>query len=189
MKFFSVPSQRKQPSVVTKDGRAQPTRVIATHSWYYPWSRSVSATLGLTSVILLLSATACQAAKTEGTFTPATSTFAPCPDSPNCVSSQADPNDEIHYVAALPYTGSAMDAKEKLLAIINGQPRTTIVTAQETYLHVEYRSLIFRFVDDVEFYIDEAAKLVHFRSASRLGYSDMGVNRKRMESIREQFAQ
>ena len=92
-------------------------------------------------------------------------------------------------MAALPYTGSVMDAKEKLVAIIKGQPRATIVTEQDTYLHIEYRSLIFRFVDDVEFYIDEAAHLIQFRSASRLGHSDMGVNRKRMEGIREQFVQ
>ncbi len=118
-----------------------------------------------------------------------TSPFAPCPDSPNCVSSQADPSDEIHYMAALPYSGSVVAAKEKLLAIVKSQPRTTIVTEEDTYLHVEYRSLIFRFVDDVEFSIEQETHLIHFRSASRLGHSDLGVNRKRMAKIRAQFVQ
>jgi len=150
--------------------------------------RRFGTTIGLASALLLLSLSACQASE-ERTPLPATATFAPCPDSPNCISSQADPSDDGHYMAPWSYTGSPAEAKEKLLAIINEQPRTTMVTDQEAYLHVEFRSLVFRFVDDVEFAIDERANLIHFRSASRLGYSDMGVNRKRLERIREQFMQ
>jgi len=55
------------------------------------------------------------------------------------------------------------------------------------YLRVEFRSFLFRFCDDVEFYYDRRSGLVHFRSASRVGHSDLGVNRRRMEQIREQF--
>jgi uncharacterized protein (DUF1499 family) len=65
--------------------------------------------------------------------------------------------------------------------------RANIVTEQEHYIHAEFTSAIFRFVDDAEFYIDDAQKVIHVRSAARLGYSDFGVNRKRMETIRQLF--
>jgi uncharacterized protein (DUF1499 family) len=58
---------------------------------------------------------------------------------------------------------------------------------QGNYLHVEMRSLMFRFVDDVEFSLAASAGLIHVRSASRVGYSDFGVNRKRVERIRAAF--
>lgn len=66
-------------------------------------------------------------------------------------------------------------------------PRTRIVKEEPAYLRAECRSRIFRFVDDVEFEFDDAAKRIHFRSAARLGYRDFGVNRKRMEAIRREF--
>lgn len=75
----------------------------------------------------------------------------------------------------------------KLTAAIQSMPRRKIVIATENYLHVEFSSAIFRFVDDVEFFLDDATQTIHFRSASRLGYSDLGVNRKRMEEIRRRF--
>jgi len=139
------------------------------------------ATLGLGTVLWVLSLTSCRAAESKAHTLP----FAPCPDSPNCVSTVADPDDNVHYMAPLTYQGAVTDVHAKLLAIIEKLPRTTVIEQRTNYLHVEFRSLIFRFVDDVEFYIDENAGLVHFRSASRLGYSDLGVNRKRMEKIGE----
>ncbi|MEZ4679220.1 MAG: DUF1499 domain-containing protein [Caldilineaceae bacterium] len=145
-------------------------------------------TIGVASFLLLVGTTACRAASPQSTFDAITGQFKPCPDSPNCVSTQADPNDSEHYSAPFSYTGSTAEAQQKLLAVIEQLPRTTLVTVEATYLHVEFRSLIFRFVDDVEFYLDDATKTIHFRSASRLGYSDLGVNRKRMEEIRTRFA-
>jgi uncharacterized protein (DUF1499 family) len=65
--------------------------------------------------------------------------------------------------------------------------RMKIVEEKDDYLHAEARSLIFRFVDDVEFYLPAPEKVIHVRSASRVGYSDMGVNRKRVEEIRRRF--
>jgi uncharacterized protein (DUF1499 family) len=73
----------------------------------------------------------------------------------------------------------------RLAAILRELPRITIVAADGVYLRAESRSAIFRFVDDVEFLADEAAKVIHVRSASRLGSSDLGVNRRRVESIRK----
>lgn len=109
----------------------------------------------------------------------------PCPDSPNCVSSQS-PGDR-HRMEAIPYAATAKEAKGRLRDIIKGMDGSTIVSEKDDYIHAEYRSAIFRFVDDVEFYLDEKRKLIHFRSASRVGSYDFGVNRKRMEAIRQKF--
>ncbi len=156
------------------------------------WQR-VGLTLSATSLVLLVSATACQAMTEQRSFDAATGRFAPCPDSPNCVSTQAPADDAEHAMAPLPYTGTAAAAKEQLLEIIEEMPRTTIVANETTaggeYLHVEFRSFFFRFVDDVEFFINEGTQTIEFRSASRLGYSDLGVNRKRMEAIGARFQQ
>ncbi len=65
--------------------------------------------------------------------------------------------------------------------------RARIITAQKGYIHAEFTSFLFRFVDDVEFVLDEGSKTIHVRSASRVGYSDLGVNRKRVEAIRSRF--
>jgi uncharacterized protein (DUF1499 family) len=108
-----------------------------------------------------------------------------CPNSPNCVSTRA--KDAEHAIAPLRYGTSREEAVQKLTAVIRSLPRTKIVTSSTEYLHVEFTSKIFRFVDDVEFLFDDRIKVIHFRSASRVGYSDLGVNRKRMEDIRRRF--
>lgn len=113
--------------------------------------------------------------------------FAPCPDSPNCVSTQAPATDQQHAIAPIAYTGTVAEAQQRLLAMINAMPDTKLITVEPDYIYVEFRSRLLRFVDDVEFYLDDTAHLIHFRSSSRLGYGDMGVNRKRMEAIRERF--
>ena len=104
------------------------------------------------------------------------------------VASQAPADDAQHYMAPLTYTGTAEEAREKLLAVIGAMPRTKVVADEGNYIHATFTSLIFRFVDDVEFVIDDSAKQIHFRSAARVGYGDMGVNRKRMEEITSRFA-
>jgi uncharacterized protein (DUF1499 family) len=108
--------------------------------------------------------------------------LAPCPSSPNCVSTQAQ--DEQHAIAPLRYQRSKAEAKEALRTIVLSLPRTRLAEEDDTYLHVEFTSLLLRFVDDVEFLFDEETKTIHFRSASRIGHSDFGVNRRRMEEIR-----
>jgi len=111
--------------------------------------------------------------------------LAPCPDSPNCVSSHSV--DTEHYIEPFAYSGTIAEAKERLRALFKNQPRTRIVKDTDTYLHIEISSLVFRFVDDVEFLINDEQKLIHLRSASRTGHWDLGVNRKRMEALRIQF--
>ncbi len=105
--------------------------------------------------------------------------LAACPDSPNCVSSQAPASDAEHFIGALPLVDI-----ERLRAAIETMERVQIVEATQTYLYAEFTSRWLGFVDDVEFYADSAAGVVHVRSASRLGRSDLGVNRERVEAIR-----
>lgn len=109
----------------------------------------------------------------------------PCPESPNCVSTQAA--DELHGIAPIAYDGETAVAQQKILAILQADPSLTLISQTPTYLHAEARSSLWRFIDDVEFFFDEAEGLIHFRSASRLGYGDAGVNRQRMEAIRNAF--
>ncbi|HKQ35593.1 MAG TPA: DUF1499 domain-containing protein [Nitrospiraceae bacterium] len=109
-------------------------------------------------------------------------TLAPCPSSPNCVSTQAQ--DQGHAIAPFRYRKSRAEAKEALKEVIRSLSRTTLVEEDESYLHYEFTSLLLRFVDDVELLFDDEAKTIHFRSASRTGYGDLGVNRKRMEQVR-----
>jgi uncharacterized protein (DUF1499 family) len=142
--------------------------------------------LGLGLLILIgLSGCASSSSPAQSTFDPEIGQFAPCPDSPNCVSTAA--SDEEHAIEPYSFSGSATDAKARMVSIVNDMPRSKIVGETENTLHVEFRSRVFRFVDDVEFFFDEADSLIQFRSASRTGYSDMGVNRKRMEEIRTNF--
>ena len=110
-----------------------------------------------------------------------------CPSSPNCVSTQA--RDEGHAIAPFRYCKSRAEAKEALKDVIRFLPRAKLVEEDETYLHYEVTSLLFRFVDDVEFLFDDDTKTIHFRSASRTGYGDLGVNRTRMEQVRALMTQ
>lgn len=112
--------------------------------------------------------------------------LAPCPDSPNCVSTQS--TSDTHRIDPIPFTASPEQAQQRLLEIIRSLERATIVTDTPGYVHVEFRSRFFRFVDDAEFFVDQDAGVIHARSAARLGYSDMGVNRERIQMIAERFA-
>ncbi|WP_246032175.1 DUF1499 domain-containing protein [Leptospira fluminis] len=114
--------------------------------------------------------------------------LAPCPSSPNCVSSQVANSDETHFISSYEYKNKPEDAKKKLVAAIQSLPRTLIITEKPDYVYAEFTSFTMRFVDDVEFYFAPDQKTIHIRSASRLGHSDLGVNRKRMEKIRELFS-
>lgn len=106
----------------------------------------------------------------------------PCPNTPNCVISQS--SDTEHSIEPLTYNSTTAEAMADLKSAIQAMKKTKIITENKNYLYAEFTSAIMGFVDDVEFYLDEGAKLIHVRSASRLGQSDLGVNRKRIETIR-----
>ena len=109
--------------------------------------------------------------------------LAPCPISPNCVSSQAV--DGLHQIAPLIFSNDPDAAFARLRLVISGRNDATIVEDSPGYLRVELRTLLF--VDDGEFLLDRTNKVIHVRSASRLGFSDLGKNRSRLEEIRGQF--
>ena len=111
--------------------------------------------------------------------------LAPCPSSPNCVCTYAE--DAGHAIEPMRFTCSADRAWEAIREIVQESQGAIIISSSDRYLHAEFRSRVFRFVDDVEFFVDAENRLIHFRSASRVGYGDFGANRKRMEKLRGEF--
>ena len=114
--------------------------------------------------------------------------FVACPQSPNCVSSQI--TDKKHFIQPIYFTGTRQETQSQLLQILQTLQRTNIIDIQDNYIRVEFASKIFRFIDDVEFYFPATKTdktIIYFRSASRLGYSDLGANKKRIEQIRQTF--
>ena len=110
--------------------------------------------------------------------------FTPCPEKPNCVISKG--GDEDHHVDPLKYTGQKETAFKKLKAVVQSMERTRIIKETNDYMRVEFKTALMGFVDDVEFYFPDEP-VIHLKSASRMGYWDMGLNRKRVEKIREKF--
>jgi len=114
----------------------------------------------------------------------------PCPKTPNCVNSQAV--GEKCYIQPIEYTGAQQKARFHLLQVLESEDQAKILTTQENYVRAEFKSAFFGFVDDVEFYFSESQtseKVIHVRSASRIGYSDFGTNRKRIERIKSKLKQ
>ncbi len=111
--------------------------------------------------------------------------LSPCPPAPNCVSSLSE--DRKHSIEPLRYIGSRDEARQRLIGILDKLKRVRVTLAETDYIHAEFRSLIFQFVDDVEFLFPDEGNIIHLKSASRIGYSDLGANRKRVERIRLAF--
>jgi uncharacterized protein (DUF1499 family) len=105
----------------------------------------------------------------------------PCPDSPNCISSTAAQSSQ--RMDPLPFSQPSSAVMAQIKKAVLEEPRTQMVSEGPLYAHFTFKSAIMGFIDDVEFELDERTKLVHFRSASRIGYSDLGANRKRMENL------
>lgn len=111
--------------------------------------------------------------------------LAPLPASPNAVSSQTA--ETSRKVAPLPYLQNRAASRQRLLQVIQADLRTQILTEEPDYIHVVYTVPVIPFKDDVEFLLDDLEQAIHLRSASRVGWSDLGVNRKRVEAIRQQY--
>ncbi len=105
----------------------------------------------------------------------------PCPNAPNCVSTEA--TRESQRIPVVAFTDSTVSAQRRARAALLVEPRSTVTVEREGYIKGECRSLLFRFVDDVEIVVDAAVHVFRFRSASRVGRSDLGVNRKRVERL------
>jgi uncharacterized protein (DUF1499 family) len=110
-----------------------------------------------------------------------------CPSSPNCISSQADPADAEHYAAPLKFDGDALAAWERAKQAALTLEGAKLFEARDDYAAFEITTRVLRFVDDLELALDREANAIHVRSASRLGHSDLGVNRKRVEALRAAF--
>lgn len=106
----------------------------------------------------------------------------PCPDKPNCVNSQTD-----KARPSIAYTGSREAARQRLETLIAKLPRTRLISAEANYLHYTFRTFPVPFIDDVEFLFNDTEKVIHYRSASRVGHSDLGVNARRMDKIVKAF--
>lgn len=108
--------------------------------------------------------------------------LAPCPSTPNCVSSDA--TDSAHAIAAFQLAAPPPDAWRALRAALESLPRIQIITVTDDYIHAECSSAVFGFVDDLELHLRPSQDSLAVRSAARLGHSDFAVNRKRVESLR-----
>ena len=115
--------------------------------------------------------------------------LAACRSSPNCVSSQADLATDLgHYIDPIRFRGPAQVAWKALVETVRHSERVHIVREEDGYLHATFTSRLMGFVDDTEFQLDRNDGVIHVRSAARLGHSDLGVNRKRVEAIRAKLA-
>jgi uncharacterized protein (DUF1499 family) len=112
----------------------------------------------------------------------------PCPEKPNCVNSLA--TDKSQYVEPILYTGTPVQIENAILKVLSELPNAKATVIEESYIRAEFTSKVFSFIDDVEFYFPDTKSTpinIQVRSASRVGYSDFGANRKRIEQIRSQF--
>lgn len=111
--------------------------------------------------------------------------LAEAPATPNCVSTQA--TERSHWIAPLTFRASPANAMQTLREVVSGMAGSTVIEQNGHYLYAEFCSSVFRFTDDVEFLMETESNRIHFRSASRVGHSDLGANRDRMENIRALF--
>lgn len=113
-------------------------------------------------------------------------TLAPCPSTPNCVHSGAEPGSRA---AIEPFAlGDDADAAWRAFgAAVEALPRTTVVDRGDHWLHAESRSALFGFVDDLQAVRDDAAGRIDVRCAARVGTSDLGANRRRVEALRAAY--
>jgi len=113
--------------------------------------------------------------------------FLDCPDTPNCVSSLAK---NLKYrVEPFKLKNDPKTSWDIVKKTVELLPRTKVVSADNNDIHAECKSLIFRFVDDLTLHLTPSNGIIHIRSASRIGYSDLGVNRRRIENLRKKLQQ
>jgi uncharacterized protein (DUF1499 family) len=107
--------------------------------------------------------------------------LSPCPDKPNCVNSFS--NTKEHRIQ--PFSPASNQLWKNLIQVLNEQKNSKIIISEPLYIHATFTSKLMGFVDDVEFL--QSNNTTHIRSASRLGYSDLGANRDRIERLRSQL--
>jgi uncharacterized protein (DUF1499 family) len=111
-----------------------------------------------------------------------------CSETPNCVCSFSLETDGQHYIHPLPYTESLEECMSKLKSVLSKMSGMKTIKEEPNYLYLESTTTVFRYVDDLEIYLDDEQKTIHFRSASRIGQSDFGKNRSRVEAIKAKLS-
>lgn len=149
-------------------------------------SRKIKQTLPLSTVFIIILLTGCSGSPPKGLGI-TDGKFPPCPDKPNCVVSHE--YDQEHFIDPISYTRSFSEAYPELIKSIEEMPGSKIIIKEKRYIRAEFTSRLMRYIDDVEFYFSPGEKIIQVRSASRLGHSDMGVNRERIETLRSIFGQ
>lgn len=144
---------------------------------------STARLLGAASVLALLAG--CASAPSHFTQPQSPERFTACSSAPHCVSSQAEPG-SFHYVAPLKYAGSAAQAHQALLETLRQSDSAKVVDDSGRFIHATFTSTL-GFVDDVTFIIEPKRKVIHVKSSSRLGFSDLGVNARRVARLRQRF--
>jgi uncharacterized protein (DUF1499 family) len=145
-----------------------------------------AAAAGLLALLLAAAGLAiggCESARMETDMGLVDGRLRPCPKTPNCVCSE----DPAAAVAPLAFEGDPARAFADLVAFLLREPRVELARVEPTYVHAVFRTRLFRFRDDVELRLDPAASVIHVRSASRVGRSDLGANRRRVESLRARW--
>jgi uncharacterized protein (DUF1499 family) len=145
-------------------------------------TKILQTSLGLAVIFFI--ATQCTGTRPEDIGIRENKQLKACPPSPNCVTSFCDPEDTVHFIEPFTFSGKADEAMNSLRKVILNQERSAIIVEKPNYIHAEFTSKLMRYVDDVEFLLDDKNKKIHIRSASRLGSKDFGVNRERIEKIR-----
>jgi uncharacterized protein (DUF1499 family) len=147
----------------------------------------VIAVLALATIAVLVAGRAGLLAGTRPALGIGDGQLMPCPPTPNCVASWANPTDTAHHVAPIAFRTDPAKAWAALADAVRGTEGATVIEERSGYLRAEFASRVLGFVDDVEFQLD-GGKRIHVRSASRLGQGDFGVNRARIEAIRARLA-
>jgi len=135
-------------------------------------------------ILLTLLACSCASQGRQPAGITTAGTLAPCPGSPNCVSSEAEPGPA--YIEPFPFASAPEAAWASLKRAVQGAGGS-IEREGGDYMWAIYKTRLFRFADDMEFRMESTQGVIHVRSASRVGYSDFGVNRKRVEDLRQRF--
>ena len=129
--------------------------------------------------MMILMITGCSAVHSEDA---GLASLSICPESPNCVSTEA--HDNLHKTDVFRLKGDFSNNWPEIQHIVAALPRSTVVKADETYLHATFKSRVFRFVDDLELFLNPLTGIISIRAAARRGYWDFGVNRRRVEQLR-----
>lgn len=157
--------------------------MLIAHTWLNLIVAAVAGLLGLPVVILAILSLSSRRPANLGAID---GFLSDCTSKHSCVCSQATRANQ--RIAPIDFAGSPEEALAKLKTIVSQMSGTEIIIEKDRYLHIECTSRVFRFVDDLELLADPERHVIHCRSASRVGWLDFGVNRRRIERIRRAFA-